>query len=171
MSIKMACFDQDGCFNNNKYQVSNNGIVSKTFYTRDFWAIEQLQKNNIQVMIISGNNDGCMMAQYARLPKRCKSNLCVVMDIENKKEYMDKVLRDMNLTWNDVAYMGDAQNDLECIKNACFTCCPKDAVPEVQAEVDYVSEYKGGDGCIYDFAMEILKLCMMSSIRVILIKS
>ena len=158
LSIKLLVVDTDGVLTNGTYQISDTGTITKTFYTRDFWALEQLQKQGVHVLIISSNNDECIVRQVARLPERCKTKLCVVTNIENKKQYMDRVLHDMNLDWPDVAYMGDAENDLACVENASFSCCPKNAVSSIRNAVDFVSEYKGGEGCVYDFAMEILKL-------------
>ena len=62
-----------------------------------------------------------------------------------------------SFTWDNVAYMGDAENDIECMEKAHYTGCPSDAIEEVKENSNYVSNYPGGKGCVYDFAMHILR--------------
>ena len=158
LSIKLLICDVDGVFTNGKYFVSSRGSVLKQFNTRDFYALEQIQKKGTDVLILTSNNDECIISQYNRLPKRAKEKLAIVINIENKLEYVNQVLKDMKLSYVDVAYIGDGLNDLEVMEKVIYRGCPADAHEKIKAISDYVSEYKGGDGCVADFVNTILEM-------------
>ncbi|MEN8880123.1 MAG: 3-deoxy-D-manno-octulosonate 8-phosphate phosphatase, partial [Polaribacter sp.] len=37
-------------------------------------------------------------------------------------------------------------------------CCPNDAVPEIQNASKYISNLKGGNGCVRDVIEQVLKV-------------
>ncbi len=158
LNIKLLCCDVDGTLTDGKYSVTDDGHISKIFNTRDFAALWKLQQKEINVLILSGNNDDCILQQVNRMPERAKTALTVVIDVEDKKAYLEKTMKSMNIDYENVAYIGDAGNDLEAMKDVGFKCCPADAAQEVKDIVDYVSDLKGGEACVAEFVEEILKL-------------
>ena len=70
--------------------------------------------------------------------------------------HRDGIVEDMS--WHNIAYFGDADNDLECMMNAGISGCPNDAFPHIKEKVDFVSKLPGGSGCFYDFVRNILLL-------------
>jgi len=185
-NIEVVAIDVDGCLTDGIYQISSSGEVSKSFYTRDFYAIEQLLRDGLRVVIITQSHDRVIDQQLRRIcdhsdfwknnqtgswgalpeesPIRKKfismikeKILCVSLAVENKKEFLEFYLETLCLSWENIAYMGDAENDLECIKKAGFSGCPNDAIPSVMDEVMYPSDHKGGRGAVYDFCMYLLR--------------
>ena len=65
-----------------------------------------------------------------------------------KIETLNSLCDELNLTLDNVAFIGDDINDLEVIKNVGFTACPRDAVNAIKSNVDVVLNKKGGDGCV-----------------------
>ena len=61
-----------------------------------------------------------------------------------------KLLKQLNLTYNNVAYIGDDINDLELLKKVGFSACPLDAEDIIKKNVMYISEKKGGSGVVRD---------------------
>jgi 3-deoxy-D-manno-octulosonate 8-phosphate phosphatase (KDO 8-P phosphatase) len=39
-----------------------------------------------------------------------------------------------------------------------LSCCPNDAAPEVRNIVDYISNKKGGNGCVRDIIEQVLTI-------------
>ncbi len=62
---------------------------------------------------------------------------------------------DVNL--ENVVYMGDDIPDLDCMKLVGIPVAPADAVMEVIEVARYVSEYKGGCGCVRDIIEQVLR--------------
>jgi 3-deoxy-D-manno-octulosonate 8-phosphate phosphatase (KDO 8-P phosphatase) len=163
--IKVVCFDVDGTLTDGKYIISKNGDVSKSFYTRDFHGIEMLLRGGINVIVISQSDDKVIQRQFNRImlcspfweTAYVNMRLHLHMGCNNKRDLINKDLLTDELSWENVAYMGDAENDFECLKLASFSGCPVDAIEEVREMVQYPSDFKGGEGAVYDFCKYILK--------------
>jgi len=164
--IKICCFDLDGVLSDGIYQISEQGIVTKSFCTKDFYAIEQLMRNDIKVAIISQACDKVIINQVDRICSHSKfweecvekGYLIIRIAVKNKKKEVEKLFSLYNVSWDNIAYIGDAENDFECIKLARFSGCPTDAVPYIREEVTYPSDYYGGKGAVHDICMYILEM-------------
>jgi 3-deoxy-D-manno-octulosonate 8-phosphate phosphatase (KDO 8-P phosphatase) len=165
-NIRLAIFDVDGTLTDGIYQISlTYGIITKSFYTRDFYGLEQLMKNNVKVVIISQSCDQVIDTQINRICehslfwRECyyQQKLSLFTWIDNKKECVEGIIKKFDISWDNVSYMGDAENDLDCIKMAGFSGCPADAISSVKEEALYPSDYNGGKGAVYDFCMAIIE--------------
>jgi len=171
--IKICCFDIDGTLTDGIYQITDKGDIVKSFYTRDFYGIEQLIRNGIKVVILSQSHDEVIYHQINRIVDHSilweqayehDESLEVITCIDNKKEEIEKILEKENLSWSNVAYIGDAENDIESMEKALFVGCPFDAINEISKNLpslsylsSYVSKFPGGKGAVYDFSKYILK--------------
>ena len=54
--------------------------------------------------------------------------------------------------------MGDDIPDIPIIKLAGIGCCSQDAVPEVKAVSNYISQKNGGKGCVRDVIEQVMKI-------------
>lgn len=163
--IKVAAFDIDGTITDGIYQISDDGRIIKSFYTRDFYGIQQLLKNNITVIIITQSHDEIINRQIERICSHSdlwdnsvykSSKLRIFTQVENKKERIEKYLKSFDLKWKNIAYMGDAENDIECLELAGIAACPKNAIKEIE-DVDFMSDYNGGEGAVYEFCKWLLE--------------
>lgn len=164
--IEVVAIDIDGTLTDGVYQISGSGEVTKSFHTRDFYAIEQVLRAGITVWIVTQSHDHVIEKQVSRICGHSKfwTNM-VAMDklkvktaIDNKKEAIHaEILVKNELAWFKVAYIGDAENDIECMKKALFTGCPADAIEEVKENSNYISDFYGGHGAVHDFCMYLLK--------------
>jgi 3-deoxy-D-manno-octulosonate 8-phosphate phosphatase (KDO 8-P phosphatase) len=59
---------------------------------------------------------------------------------------------------DNVAYIGDDDNDLECMRAASLAGCPADASENVIKEADFVSARCGGCGAVREFIEWIVGL-------------
>ena len=163
--IRTCFFDLDGVLTNGDYQISYQGVVTKTFFTRDFYALGQLLKKGIKVIILTQSHDECIIEQIRRIrvnsplwkKKFLEKELRIYTQIENKKEAIENYLKEYNLKWENIAYMGDAENDIECLELAGIAACPKDAIKEIE-DVDFRSDSNGGRGAVYEFCKWLLKM-------------
>ena len=62
----------------------------------------------------------------------------------------------MNLSFENVAYVGDDINDLSIIGKVGLSACPADASDKVKMAVTRVLNRKGGDACVREFIEEYL---------------
>ena len=71
--------------------------------------------------------------------------------ISDKLTKLREVAAELGVCAEEIAYIGDDLNDLDCIRYCGLTACPADAVPEVLKVVDYVCSRNGGRGAVREF--------------------
>lgn len=173
--ITTLILDVDGTLTDGAYYYSSLSHpildVTKRFYTRDWYALEQVLQEGIRVVILSQAGDNCILNRMKYLKEHARSvvwkaafakNQCeCYVGIDNKCYFIEnhKTLTPlrMHCKWENIAYIGDAESDLECMRKAYYTGCPNDAVSIIKEESNYICDAKGGYGAVYEFCMEILK--------------
>ena len=58
---------------------------------------------------------------------------------------------------DQILYMGDDLPDYEVMKMVGIPACPNDAVPDIQAISQYISNLSGGAGCVRDIIEQVLR--------------
>ena len=133
MKIKLFVMDVDGTLTDGKIYMGENGEVMKAFNVKDGYAIaHMLPEMGIIPVIITGR----------------KSKI-----VENRaKELELKIVAEKyKAAPEEIAYIGDDLNDLECIEYCGVTACPVDAVEEVKRKVTYVCKNNSGEGSVREF--------------------
>ena len=77
--------------------------------------------------------------------------------ISNKLEKLKEIAERYDCKSDEIAYIGDDENDLECIKYCGIAACPNDSIDEVKEEVNYICENKGGSGAVREFVKIIIQ--------------
>jgi len=150
--IKLVVLDVDGTMTDGTIFLNNEGIETKAFNVKDGFAIVSGIKEGLEFGIITGRKSALVEKRAEELGIKY-----VFQGIGNKAKKMEELLRDLNLTHEEVAYMGDDINDLSVIKVVGLTGAPKDAVEEVIAKVHMVMNADGGKGAVREFLEFILK--------------
>ena len=143
-AIKLLVLDVDGVLTDGGMYFTESGDQFKKFNTKDGMAILHLTKNKFPVAIISSGFKADMVQRRAEM---LGIQYCFV-NRTPKIETLNSLCDELNLTLDNVAFIGDDINDLEAIKNVGFTACPRDAVNTIKSNVDVVLNKKGGDGCV-----------------------
>jgi 3-deoxy-D-manno-octulosonate 8-phosphate phosphatase (KDO 8-P phosphatase) len=153
-SLKLIAVDVDGTLTDGNYYVGENGKIHKNFHTRDSYALNQAKNDGFKILIITGATDDIHREKFGY-------KYDVISGSRDKLVDLSKYLQANNMTWEDVAYIGDAENDYRCILEAGFPSCPSDAVPEVVEHSAYVANASGGKGAVYEIIRYIYKLRKM----------
>ena len=143
-AIKLLVLDVDGVLTDGGMYFTESGDQFKKFNTKDGMAILHLTKNKFPVAIISSGFKADMVQRRAEM---LGIQYCFV-NRTPKIETLNSLCNELNLTLDNVAFIGDDINDLEVIKNVGFTACPRDAVNTIKSNVDVVLNKNGGDGCV-----------------------
>ena len=80
------------------------------------------------------------------------------MGVNDKIKYYNKLAAKYDFQSENVLYMGDDIPDLPVMKLVGFPCCPNDACEEIQAVSSYISNKKGGEGCVREIIEQILRV-------------
>jgi N-acylneuraminate cytidylyltransferase len=141
--IKLLVVDVDGTLTDAGMYWSAEGDQLKKFNTRDAKGLELVRRAGVQVAIITSENSPIVSARASKLGiKHC------FIGVESKQQCLAALACQLRIDLDEVAYIGDDVNDLDCLKVAGFSACPSDAFEAVAATVRYVSKYAGGMGAV-----------------------
>ena len=59
-----------------------------------------------------------------------------------------QILKEENLTWDNVAAIGDDLNDFNMLKSVAWSFTPNDGVPYIKENVNTVLKANGGKGAV-----------------------
>lgn len=144
MGVTMVfAIDVDGTLTDVGMYYTEAGEAMKRFNTRDAFGMRRLADLGVILVIVSSEDSPIVLARARKLGIKH-----VYTGVENKELLMDKLLKELGFSWDQLAFIGDDLNDLGVLKRAGFSACPCDAAPEVTKNVDYVCHKAGGYGAV-----------------------
>jgi 3-deoxy-D-manno-octulosonate 8-phosphate phosphatase (KDO 8-P phosphatase) len=149
--IKMFLLDVDGVLTDGKLYFSNQGEELKTFNIQDGLGIKFLQRNGIQVGIVTGRT-----SQIVANRARDLGILIVVQGREDKLTAIRELISQHHIQLSEVAYMGDDLPDLSAIRAVGLGMTAANGVADIKKEAHWISQYKGGDGAVREACEMIL---------------
>ena len=150
--IKLAAFDVDGVLTDGSITYDENGVEYKTFNAKDGQGIVNINKAGIITAIITArtSNTVTRRAQDLSIQELHQGQ-------KNKIQKLDEILAKYNLTYDNVAYMGDDIPDICILEKVKLAGCPADAMDEVKTAANWHSTKLGGRGAVREFCDYILK--------------
>ncbi len=146
-NIKLLILDVDGTLTDGKVYIGEQGEVFKAFDIKDGLGIHSiLPQNGIIPVIITGRNS-------KMLERRCKEIGIeyLYQGVTDKVKKLEELLKELELDFDNCAYMGDDINDLPCMEKTAIVGCPQDAVEPVKRISDYIAQKQGGNGAVREF--------------------
>lgn len=151
-SIKGLIFDVDGVLSMDTSPLDENGDPMRTANIKDGLAIRYALQNGFQVAIITGANTGRVKLRYKKLGVEH-----IYLNSFNKTECLDDFLLKTGLSKDEILYMGDDLVDYPIMQQIGIPTCPLDAVPEIKSISQYISDKKGGEGCVRDVIEQVMR--------------
>lgn len=144
--IKLLVMDVDGTLTDGKIYMGNNGEVMKAFDVKDGCGIKDILPSlGIIPVIITGR-----VSQIVENRAKEIGITELHQGVRDKLAVLKEVAEKYDATPDEIAYIGDDINDLECIKYCGFTACPADAVEEVKKLCQFISKLQAGHGAVRD---------------------
>ena len=131
---------------------STTGEELKRFNTYDSAGVLLAKLMNKQLAIITGENSLTVINRSKKLQIEY-----VFTGIHNKVEVAEKLIRELGISWEEVAFIGDDINDYQLLRKAGVSACPSQAPSYIKEIVDDVLPVKGGDGAFRAFVELILR--------------
>jgi len=151
--ITTFIFDVDGVLTNGLIHISSSGELTRLMNTKDGYAMKTAIMRGFNICIISGGkNDGVKK----RLEELGIGD--IYLGAQSKIAFFEDYISKNNIKPEEVLYMGDDIPDYPVMKLVGLATCPKDAVAEIQQISDYISQKKGGLGCVRDVIEQVLKV-------------
>ena len=151
--ITTFIFDVDGVLTDGTVTVFPNGELIRKMNTKDGYALKTAVDMGYNVCIITGGTNSAIKSRLAGL-----GITDIYLGSHNKVEQLEEYLMINEISAENVLYMGDDIPDYPPMEMVGLPTCPKDAVPEVQNISKYVSQKRGGKGCVRDVIEQVLKV-------------
>jgi 3-deoxy-D-manno-octulosonate 8-phosphate phosphatase (KDO 8-P phosphatase) len=152
--IELIVLDVDGTLTNGDIIYTSNGDELKHFDVKDGLAIATWTKKlGKKAAIITGRN--------SKLVERRSKDLGIThlyQGIHNKDEVLANILVQEQLSWSQVATIGDDLNDLKMSKKAGISFATNDASHYLKDSVNIVCHSNGGKGAVREMVEYICKL-------------
>jgi YrbI family 3-deoxy-D-manno-octulosonate 8-phosphate phosphatase len=143
--VRLAVFDFDGVFTDNRVWVNERGEEGLAFSRSDGLGLRRLDEVGVEYLIVSLEVNPIVGARADKLRAEC------VQGVEYKLPVVRHEAERRGLGLDDTAYLGNDVNDAECLGAVGLPVVPADAWPEVKPLARWVLERAGGQGCVREF--------------------
>ncbi len=150
--IKLFITDIDGVWTDGGMYYDQSGNEWKKFNTSDSAGVLFLRLLNIPLAIITGEDTEIVRRRAEKL----KVNH-LYMGVKDKLKVAEELCALLEVSMDEVAYIGDDINDITLLKAVGISATPINASQYIQKLVDWVLPVKGGDGAFRSFVERYLE--------------
>ena len=150
--IELILSDVDGVLTDGGVLFDNQGIEIKQFSVRDGLGIKLWQKAGFRFGLLTARSSHIVKLRAAEL------NIEIVRQgFEYKLSTAREILADLDLSPEQLCYIGDDLPDLAVLSMAGLGVAVADAVKEMRDAADYVTRVAGGRGAVRETVELILQ--------------
>ena len=143
--LRLAVFDFDGVFTDNRVWVNEQGDETLAFSRSDGLGLRRLEEVGVRPLIVSMEESPIVTARAGKLKVDC------VQGVEDKLAVLRERTGELGVALEDTAFVGNDINDAECLRAVGVPVVPADAWPEVMPLARWVLTRAGGTGCVREF--------------------
>ena len=140
--IRLVIFDFDGVFTDNKVIIDEQGKESVVCSRSDGLGLSRLKQIGIESLILSAEINKVVRSRARKLKIKC-INAC-----QNKFKVLFKEIKKRKLVLEQVAYVGNDINDLECLKAVGLPIAVRDAHSDIIRYAKFRTKLRGGQGAV-----------------------
>lgn len=154
--VQLVVLDVDGVLTDGGMYYGPSGEALKRFDVKDGHGIVMARIAGLPCAILTARTSEIVAVRAKELGIRH-----VLQGQIDKGAALDRLLDELQLPPEAVAYMGDDTNDVGPLIRVGLPACPADAAPEARERALFISKRPGGHGAV----RELLELCLKSSGR------
>ena len=144
--VRAAIFDVDGVLTDGRLYIGEHGESFKAFHTLDGHGLKLLMAGGIEPLVVSGRDSPALRRRLADL-----GITRAVFGAADKLVAAEPMLQELQMTWQQVAVIGDDWPDLPLMSRAHFASAVPGAHIEVRAAAHHVTAARGGHGAAREF--------------------
>lgn len=149
--IKLLILDVDGSLTDGQIIYTANGDELKNFSVKDGLAISSWIKLGNEVAIITGRNSTIVQ----RRAKELGISL-IFQGVKDKYSLLLGLCEDLEISFEEIAAMGDDFNDYKMLKSVGRSYAPADAANFIQDNVTIVTRKNAGFGAAREAIEDLL---------------
>ena len=149
--VRLAVFDFDGVFTDNRVWTNEHGEESVASCRADGFGLRRLDEIGVEYVIVSTEANAAVGMRARKLGAAC------VQGLGDKLEALREQAATRGVELEQTAYLGNDINDSECLRAVGLPVVPADAWPEVVPFARWVLTRRGGEGCVREFCDAVWK--------------
>ena len=150
--IKLVAMDVDGVLTDAGMYYTETGDELKKFNTRDGMGVALVRQAGLKTAILTSESTEIVKRRGAKL--RIDH---VYIGVRDKLAQMNQLLAELDLTLEQVAYIGDDINDYQLLAHVGLAATVKDASRLPKSVAHLITEAKGGEGAVRELCEIILE--------------
>ena len=150
--IKLLLLDVDGVLTDGRLYYGNSGEEMKAFNIQDGLGIKLLQQGGVQVGIITGRVSALLQRRADELGIDP-----VIQGREDKLTALNELLQTMDISMDEIAFMGDDLPDLAVIRRVGLGITPANGSTTNASRALWQTAKGGGHGAVREVAETILE--------------
>jgi 3-deoxy-D-manno-octulosonate 8-phosphate phosphatase (KDO 8-P phosphatase) len=149
---KLVITDIDGVWTDGGMYYGTKDNELKKFNTSDSAGVLFLRLQCIPTAIITGEDTDIVRSRARKL--NIENVFC---GASNKLAVATRLCEELNITLDQVAFVGDDLNDVHLLRKVRWSACPANACDYVKQLVQMRLTKSGGEGAFREFAERLLK--------------
>jgi YrbI family 3-deoxy-D-manno-octulosonate 8-phosphate phosphatase len=150
--ITHLILDVDGVFTDGCIYYGADGEMMKKFDMRDGMGLEILRQYGVEVMVMTSEDSQIVASRMKKLKIED-----VFLGVKDKYSLLSRIVRDRNLSFSQIAYMGDDVNDLANMCAAGWSLAPANATQPIKNHADVILQNDSANGAIREATEFIIK--------------
>lgn len=146
-SVELVVFDFDGVMTDNRVWVDSAGTESVVCSRSDGHGVDLLNRAGVRMHVLSTEINDVVLARCRKLGLPCRHGLGFA-----KGPALRALVEEVGVLLERVAFVGNDENDLECLQMVGLPVVPADAHPAARAAARLVLHHSGGAGAVREFA-------------------
>lgn len=141
-AVRLLVLDFDGVMTDNRVLVDETGREAVWCHRGDGFGISRMPPIGVEVVVLSKEQNPVVTARCRKLKIHC------IQGCDDKLPALQQLARDRGVAVNQVAYVGNDLNDLECLQWAGLPIVVADAEPAVRGFARFTTSREGGKGAV-----------------------
>ncbi len=146
-------FDVDGVLTDGKVFFLDSGLPVRNLNNKDGYAIQLAKKKGYRLVVITGGSSEIIKDALLRIGFQD-----VFLKQHDKLACYKDYIAEHSIKEENILYMGDDLPDWEVMKRVGVAVCPNDAATEIKDICSYISDKKGGEGCVRDVIEQVMRV-------------
>lgn len=152
--IKLVLLDVDGTMTDGGIYIHADGTQTKRFHALDGEGIRRCMEAGIEVGIISAAG---LAKDIIQARAKILGITRVHAERSSKLDVAKQWAKELNLSSDEIAYMGDDIIDAEVMQWCGFSAAPKNAHKSAKEVASYITEIEAGHGAVREVIDLILE--------------
>ena len=141
--IKLIVLDVDGTLTDGGIYYDSRGNEMKRFDVKDGLGIKVGIAAGLEFAVITGRESPMVARRVNELGIQH-----LLSGVQVKFPALKQLMEELQLSPDEVCYIGDDLNDLECMGFVGIAACPADASEEIKAISHFISDHNGVHGAV-----------------------